>query len=112
VGGVGIYSVLRISLVERLYEIGLRKAIGASDRAILLQFMVESAALSTLGAMIGCGVGALITAAMSSQFPAGLALAPLGIILGVTFAVATGLFAGIFPSLSASRMTPVEALRG
>ena len=112
VGGVGIYSVLKISLAERLYEIGLRKAIGASDRANLMQFMVESTALSTLGALVGCGVGALITAAASSAFPGGLPLAPLGLTLGVSFAIATGLFAGIFPALSASRLTPVEALRG
>ncbi|HVN76058.1 MAG TPA: ABC transporter permease [Thermoanaerobaculaceae bacterium] len=112
VGGIGIYSVLKISLAERLYEIGLRKAIGASDRAILLQFMVESTALSTLGALIGCLVGAGITAAASSAFPAGLALAPLGLVLGIAFAVATGLFAGVFPAMTASRMTPVEALRG
>jgi len=112
VGGIGIYSVLKISLAERLYEIGLRKAIGASDRAILLQFMVESTALSTLGALFGCLVGAVITAAAASAFPAGLPLAPLGLVLGVGFAVATGLFAGVFPALTASRMTPVEALRG
>ncbi len=112
VGGIGIYSVLKISLAERLYEIGLRKAIGASDRTILLQFLVESTSLSALGALVGCAVGAAITAAAASAFPAGLSLAPLGLVLGVGFAVATGLFAGVFPALTASRMTPVEALHG
>ena len=112
VGGVGIYSVLRISLAERLYEIGLRKAMGASDRAILLQFMVESTTLSILGATVGCLVGAVISQLASGAFEAGLSLAPLGLVLGVAFAVAVGLFAGIFPSLAASRLTPVEALAG
>ena len=54
VGGVGIYSVMKISLAERLFEIGLRKAIGASDRAILTQFLVESTTLSVLGGLVGC----------------------------------------------------------
>ena len=112
VGGVGIYSVLKISLAERLYEIGLRKAIGASDRAILLQFLVESTSLSALGGLLGCGLGVVITRVLSGSFEAGLPLAPLGLALGIGFAVAVGLFAGIFPSLSAARMTPVEALRG
>lgn len=112
VGGVGIYSVLKISLAERLYEIGLRKAIGASDRAILTQFLVESTTLSVSGGLLGCGLGAVITRMASSSFEAGLPLAPLGLILAVSFAVSVGLFAGFFPSLAASRLTPVEALRG
>jgi putative ABC transport system permease protein len=112
VGGVGIYSVLKISLAERLYEIGLRKAIGASDRAILFQFMVESTLLSVLGAVIGVGLGSLIDILLSPNFEAGLPVAPLGLTLGFGFAVAVGVFAGIFPALSASRLTPVQALQG
>jgi putative ABC transport system permease protein len=112
VGGVGIYSVLKISLAERLYEIGLRKAMGASDRAILLQFMVESTTLSILGAAVGCLVGAAISQLASGAFEAGLSLAPSGVLLGVGFALAVGLFAGVFPSLAASRLTPIEALSG
>jgi putative ABC transport system permease protein len=112
VGGVGIYSVLKISLAERLYEIGLRKAMGASDRAILVQFMVESTTLSILGAAVGCVVGAVISLLASGAFEAGLSLAPLGLLLGVGFAVAVGVFAGVFPSLAAARLTPVQALQG
>lgn len=112
VGGVGIYSVMRISLVERLYEIGLRKAIGATDGAILLQFLVESTTLSALGGLLGCGLGAMLAGMLSPQFEAGLPLSPLGLALGISFAVAAGAFAGTFPSISASRLTPVEALRG
>lgn len=112
VGGVGIYSVMKISLVERLYEIGLRKAIGATDGAILLQFLIESTVLSALGGLLGCGLGALLAAVLSPQFEAGLPLSPLGLALGISFAVAAGAFAGTFPSLAASRLTPVEALRG
>ena len=112
VGGVGIYSVLKISLAERLYEIGLRKSIGASDRAILTQFLVESTTLSALGGLLGCGLGALCAHLLSPNFEAGLPLAPLGLQLGIGFAVAVGLFAGLFPALAAARLTPIEALRG
>jgi putative ABC transport system permease protein len=112
IGGVGIYSVLKISLAERLYEIGLRKSIGASDRAILTQFLVESTTLSAIGGLLGCAIGAGLCMAMSGNFEAGLPLAPLGFQLGIGFAVFTGLFAGLFPALSAARLTPIEALRG
>jgi putative ABC transport system permease protein len=112
IGGVGIYSVLKISLAERLYEIGLRKSIGASDRAILVQFLVESTTLSALGGVIGCAIAAIACALLSPNFEMGLPLAPLGVQLGIGFAVFTGLFAGLFPALSASRLTPIEALRG
>lgn len=112
VGGVGIYSVMRISLTERLYEIGLRKAIGAGDRTILLQFLIESSTLSALGGLLGCGVAIVLCRALAGFFPTGLPVSPIGLALGIGFAVAVGLFAGVFPSLSASRMTPVEALRG
>ncbi|NWG00767.1 MAG: ABC transporter permease [Thermoanaerobaculaceae bacterium] len=111
VGGVGIYSVMKISLVERLFEIGLRKAIGASDRTILAQFLIESVSLSALGGLLGCSLGAALCAALSPLFEAGLPLSPLGLALGIGFAVAVGAFAGVFPSLAAARLTPVEALR-
>jgi putative ABC transport system permease protein len=103
---------MKISLTERLYEIGLRKAIGAGDRTILLQFLVESSTLSAVGGMLGCGVAIVMCRALASFFPTGLPVSPIGLVLGIGFAVAVGLFAGVFPSLSASRMTPVEALQG
>lgn len=112
VGGVGIYSVMKISLTERLYEIGLRKAIGASDRAILIQFLFESSMLSALGGLLGCLFGTGLCVALSSQFEAGLPVSLLGLALAISFALGVGIFAGLFPSLNASRMTPIEALRG
>jgi putative ABC transport system permease protein len=112
VGGIGIYSVLKISLVERLYEIGLRKSMGASEKAILVQFLVESTTLSALGGLLGCAFGAVICRVASGAFEAGLPLSPLGLALGIGFAVFVGLFAGVFPALYASRLTPVECLTG
>jgi putative ABC transport system permease protein len=112
VGGVGIFSVLQISLAERLYEIGLRKSIGARDRDILAQFLIEAVSLSILGAAIGLGLGVVLCAAIAPNFDAGLPISAFAVVLAVLFAVGIGLVAGLYPSLRAARLTPVEALRG
>lgn len=112
VGGVGIFSVMQISLAERLYEIGLRKAIGAEDRDLLVQFLVEAAFLSAVGAAVGLVLAVGLCAAVGPNFEAGLPISPLAIGLAVLFAVGVGLLAGLYPSLRAARLTPVEALRG
>ena len=112
VGGVGIFSVLQISLAERLYEIGLRKSIGARDRDILLQFLTEAVFLSILGAAVGFALSLAVCGALSPQFEAGLPISTFAVALALLFAVGVGLAAGIYPSLKAARLTPVEALRG
>ncbi len=112
VGGVGIFSVLQISLAERLYEIGLRKSIGAGDGDILFQFLIEAVFLSSLGAAIGLGLGVGLCAVLSPKFQAGLPVSPFAVVLAVLFALGVGLVAGFYPSLRAARFTPVEALRG
>jgi len=112
VGGVGIFSVLQISLAERLYEIGLRKSIGAEDRDILFQFLVEAVFLSAIGAVIGFGVAVGVCAAAGQFFEAGLPISGFAVMLAVVFAISVGLIAGFYPSLRAARLTPVEALAG
>jgi putative ABC transport system permease protein len=112
VGGVGIFSVLQISLAERLFEIGLRKSIGAEDRDILVQFMIEAVFLSVLGAFIGFLLAVVGCAALGGFFEAGLPISGFAVLLAVFFAISIGLVAGIYPSLRAARLTPVEALAG
>lgn len=112
VGGVGIFSVLQISLAERLYEIGLRKSIGAEDRDILFQFLVEAVFLSAIGAIIGFGVAVVVCAAAGQFFEAGLPISGFAVVLAIIFAISIGLVAGFYPSLRAARLTPVEALQG
>ncbi|MBD3857222.1 MAG: FtsX-like permease family protein [Acidobacteria bacterium] len=111
-GGVGIFSVLQISLAERLYEIGLRKSIGAEDRDILIQFMVEAIFLSVIGAVIGFFVAVVVCGVAGQFFEAGLPISGFAVFLAIVFAITIGLVAGIYPSLRAARLTPVEALAG
>jgi len=112
VGGVGIFSVLQISLAERLFEIGLRKSIGAEDRDILVQFLVEAVFLSAVGALIGLLLAVVGCAALGGFFEAGLPISSFAVFLAIIFAISIGLVAGIYPSLRAARLTPVEALAG
>lgn len=111
IGAVGIFSVLKIAISERLFEIGLRKSMGATDGEIFGQFLIESMTLSTLGAGIGCLAGTLLVTAIASNFPAGLSISMSGIVTALSFAIGAGLLAGLYPSLTASRLSPVEALR-
>jgi putative ABC transport system permease protein len=111
IGGVGIFSVLKISISERLFEIGLRKSMGATDKEIFVQFLVESISLSVAGAGLGLGLGMLVVKLIAGFFPAGLPVSGFGIMISTGFAIGVGLFAGLYPSLSAARLEPIEALR-
>jgi putative ABC transport system permease protein len=111
IGGVGIFSVLKISISERLFEIGLRKSIGAGDGDIFMQFLIEAVTLSVVGAAIGVALGIGVVQIISKFFPAGLPVSMFGLSVASGFAVSMGLLAGLYPSISASRMQPVEALR-
>jgi len=112
VGGIGIFSLMQIAISERLFEIGLRKATGATDGAIFLQFLVESVSLSVVGGTLGVILGSGITMLAGQAFEDGLSISPLGLGLSAAFAIIIGLSAGLFPALRASRLTPVEAIRG
>jgi putative ABC transport system permease protein len=111
IGGVGIFSVLKISIGERLYEIGLRKSMGATDMEVFMQFLIESITLSVVGAAIGLAGGVGLVRLIAGFFPAGLPVSLFGTSVSVGFAIFIGLLAGLYPSISASRLEPVEALR-
>ena len=111
VGGIGIFSVMQISISERVYEIGLRKSIGATDGAIFGQFLIESVSLSLVGGLLGSALGYGITLLAGQAFDDGLAVSPLGLLLAAGFAVVIGLSAGVYPALRAARLAPVDAIR-
>ncbi|BAS28713.1 ABC transporter permease [Limnochorda pilosa] len=111
VGGIGIMNIMLVSVTERTREIGVRKALGAKSRYVLMQFVVESVALSGVGGLVGMAVGTLLTwvAARLGHWPFTVQPATLGLAFG--FSAAVGLFFGIWPARRAARLDPIEALR-
>ncbi len=115
VGGIGIMNIMLTTVSERTREIGLRKAIGARRRDILVQFLVESSVLSLLGGIIGVMVGWLISLLIGQIQLGGSAITAVvgvdSVLLATLFSMGVGLFFGIYPATRASRLQPVEALR-
>ncbi len=113
VGGIGIMNIMLVSVTERTREIGLRKAIGAHDSDILLQFLVEALVLCFLGGLIGVGlafgIGALLAQVPAFTFKVVIESDSLALALG--FSVMAGLIFGIYPAMRATRLDPIEALR-
>jgi len=123
VGSVGVLNIMLVSVTERTREIGIRKAIGATSRAILQQFLIESIVLASLGGLIGVGVGvglsflggAIAPAFASSLGPTFAGFTPVltvfPIVVSFTISFVIGLIAGGYPAYRAARLRPVEALR-
>jgi len=117
VGGVGIMNIMLVSVTERTREIGLRKAIGATEKNILLQFLVEAVLLTALGGIIGVFLGASISFLISLALSRFLAVnwiftfPVMGALLGLGVAALIGLVFGIYPARQASKKSPIEALR-
>jgi putative ABC transport system permease protein len=111
VGGIGIMNIMLVSVRERTREIGLRKAIGARERDILTQFLIEALTLSTGGGLIGLLVGVLIAVIANESGRARATVNPASLVLAVGVAMAIGLFFGIEPARRAARLDPIEALR-
>ncbi len=111
VGGVGVLSVMLISFSDRRYEIGLRKALGASDQEIFVQFLLEAAVLAALGALTGTLAGGALCQALSSNFPYGLVVNMYGLLMAWGVALALSLVFGMYPAFRAMRLSPMEAMR-
>jgi putative ABC transport system permease protein len=115
VGGIGIMNIMLVSVTERTREIGIRKAVGARRRDILLQFLVEATVVSVLGGLIGMGIGVGLARLLSGVNFNGSQITTLvtpdAVILSCTVSAAVGLFFGIYPAMRAARLSPIEALR-
>lgn len=111
VGGIGIMNIMLVTVTERTREIGIRKAIGAKERDILRQFLIEAIVMTTLGGLIGLSVGVSIAGIIShfTQFKAIVELQ--SVIISMAFSIAVGIFFGYYPAKRAAKLDPIEALR-
>ncbi len=111
VGGIGIMNIMLVSVTERTREIGIRMAVGAKRREILIQFLLEAIFLTVVGGSVGVILGFLIAKGVDLATPLPSAMPIWSVILGLGFSALVGLFFGIYPASKASRMDPIEALR-
>lgn len=111
VGGIGIANIMLVSVVERTREIGVRKALGATDNAILSQFLIESVVISVVGGSIGIAIGIGITFAAATVFKFPLIISTTSVLLGFGLSTSVGLVAGVIPARNAAKLDPIAALR-
>jgi putative ABC transport system permease protein len=111
VGGIGIMNIMLVSVTERTREIGIRKAIGAKKRDILIQFLIESMVLSGLGGVLGIGIGIGAALGASSVFKMDIVFSLNIILIAFFFSVIIGVLFGMFPANKAAKLKPIEALR-
>jgi len=111
VGGIGIMNIMLVSVTERTREIGIRKAIGAKRKDILIQFLLESAVISGLGGLIGVLLGIGGSDLLTRFFSLNTKISPFILIISYSFSIIVGMFFGIYPASKASKLKPVDALR-
>ncbi len=111
VGGIGIMNIMLVSVAERTREIGIRKAVGARDRDVLVQFLLEAIGLATLGGIIGVVLGLGASAVVSAVSPLHAAVVWWTIALGFGFSAAVGVLFGVYPARKASLLNPIDAIR-
>src|SRR4030065_1118375 len=111
VGGIGIMNIMFVSVTERTREIGIRKAIGAKNRDVLIQFLTESIVLSLSGGIIGIGLAGLITGVLGAFTTLSSPITASPVIMALSFSTAIGLIFGIFPAMRAARLNPIDSLR-
>jgi len=111
VGGIVIMNIMLVSVTERTREIGIRKALGARQKDVLLQFLIESGLMATLGGVIGILIGVAVAAIITQIFDVTVNVSLGSILLGMFMATGTGVFFGVYPASKAAKLDPIVALR-
>jgi putative ABC transport system permease protein len=111
IGGIVIMNIMLASVTERTREIGVRKSLGATRRDVLMQFLVESGVMATIGGVMGVLVAAIISFAVGKLTPFPMDLPIRWVIIGVLVSTSVGVFFGVYPAYKASKLNPIEALR-
>jgi putative ABC transport system permease protein len=116
VGGIGILNIMLATVAERTREIGLRKAVGATNSAIMRQFLLEAGALTFLGGVIGIIIGMIVSYAISLVmnylgYDWAFVISITSILLAISVSILTGVIFGLYPALKASKLNPIDALR-
>ena len=111
VGGIGVMNIMLVSVTERTREIGLKKAIGAKKGSILAQFLTEASVLTSIGGIIGVGIGIGLAQLISRIASVPVAVSSLSIVVSVVFSMVVGIVFGLIPSIKASNLNPIDALR-
>jgi len=111
VGGIGVMNIMLVAVTERTREIGVRKALGAPRKAILLQFLIEAVILTAVGGLLGIALGAGVATAVRALSGLPTYVSAVSVIAGVVVSTGVGVFCGLYPAMRASRLDPVEALR-
>jgi putative ABC transport system permease protein len=111
VGGIGIMNIMLVSVTERTREIGIRMAVGAMAKDILIQFLIESIVLSGLGGIVGIASGMMITFGAAKWLDIALVIDPSITVIALVFSMLIGIVFGIIPARKAAGMNPIDALR-
>jgi len=111
VGGIGVMNIMLVSVTERVREIGLRKALGATPRIIRRQFLAEASFLGLVGGVLGVGLGLIGAAVIPHLVSNPIAISAAATIGSIVVAVGIGIVAGVYPASRAARLAPIDALR-
>ena len=112
VGGIGVMNIMLVSVTERVREIGLRKALGATQRAIRRQFLVEASVLGLAGGVLGAGIGLVGAVVLPHLISNPITISPTATVGAIIVAVGIGIVFGVYPATRAARLAPIDALRG